>query len=302
MDKKLVLDEKTLVKAKELLAELFTIPGPWIAAILAFSAISMFDVSQTFGGEEGSSLTLGFRVTTNTVLILSLLWLPAILRMIAFFGGKIKTGAGEADTPGLLKTLIELVAVADSTKDKMDDSQKKEFEQIREKAEKQIAQSLAPDAEEARKQVVQLAQEYEAIRSRLQKGDYRTRKMNTLVTQIRALAEKTAYSTQEIQTLYRSGNDGQRVAALALLRGHPDVACFELVLDSIEHSRSAFEQYTALRLASDMLDSLNDADKRKLASLIEDQSQPGPGRYLQDTGPDLSRWRIAQQILNNMKK
>jgi hypothetical protein len=34
-----------------------------------------------------------------------------------------------------------------------------------------------------------LAQEYDAIRSKLQKGDYRTRKMNTLVTQIRALSD-----------------------------------------------------------------------------------------------------------------
>jgi hypothetical protein len=302
MDKKLVLDEKTFAKATELLGELFTIPGPWIVVILVFSAISVFDVSQTFGGEEGSSLTLGFGVTATTVLILSLMWLPAILRMIAFFGGKIKTGAGEADTPGLLKTLIELVAVVDSTKDKLDDSQKKEFEQIRAQAEKQIAQSLAPDAEEARKQVVQLAQEYEVTRSRLQKGDYRTRKMNNLVTQVRALSEKAAYSTHEIQTLYRSGSDGQRVAALALLRGHPDAACFELVLDAIGHSRSAFEQYTALRLASELLDILDEADRQKLVSVIEEQTRPGSGHYLRETSPDRSRWRIAQQILNDLKK
>lgn len=302
MDKKLVLDEKTFAKAKELLAELFTIPRLWIATIIVFSLISMFDINQTFDEEKGSSLVVGFKITTTTVLILSLVWLPPILRMIAFFGGKIKTGAGEADTPGLLKALTELVAVVDSTKDQLDDSQKKEFEQIRAQAEKQIAQSLAPDTEEARKQVIQLAQEYDAIRLRLQKGDYRTRKMNTLVTQIRALSDKAAYSTQEIQMLYRSGNDGQRVAALSLLRGNPDMACLELVLDAIGHSRSAFEQYTALRLASDMLDILDQADRQKLVSVIEEQARPGPGRYLQETSPDRSRWRIAQQILNDVEK
>jgi hypothetical protein len=302
MNKKRTLDGDTLERAKEFMADVFVIPRLWIIVVLIFSIISMFEINQTISIEKGASFTLNFRITSTTVLILALIWLPPILRSIAVVGGGLKTGAGEANTPGLLKSLTDLLGVVDSAKDNLDDSQKRQVEQISQQAENQIAKSLAPDTDEARHQVLQIAQEYDSIRQKLQYGDYRTRKMNGLMTQVRAIATQANYSPKEIRTLYQSGKDGERVTALSLLRARPDPACFDLALDAIAHSRSAYEQYIALRLASEMLELLDGTSKQKLVEAIQVQGQPGPDHYLQESDSDRSRLIIAQQILRDIKK
>jgi hypothetical protein len=47
--------------------------------------------------------------------------------------------------------------------------------------------------------------------------------------------------------LFDSGSDGERIFAIGLVQGKPELANRKLLADTIAHSRSAFEQYHGLR-------------------------------------------------------
>ena len=66
-------------------------PRPWLAAIGVAAALSIFEVTRTAAG----ALIVTARLTTTTVILVALFWLPFLLKVLALTGGGLKTVAGE---------------------------------------------------------------------------------------------------------------------------------------------------------------------------------------------------------------
>ncbi|HEV2727698.1 MAG TPA: hypothetical protein VGV34_05345, partial [Solirubrobacterales bacterium] len=73
----------------------------WVAAIVLLVIASTIDVTRNFEGD----VSIHFRVTTVTALIIALTWLPALVHAISLTGGSVKTPAGEASATGFLQLL-----------------------------------------------------------------------------------------------------------------------------------------------------------------------------------------------------
>ncbi len=67
-----------------------------------------------------------------------------------------------------------------------------------------------------------------------------------------------------------------------------------MVLPGIVSSRSAFEQYQALRAAEEMIQSLDASQLEKLVQAVRDQRSGGPGKFITR---DSDRWAISERIL-----
>lgn len=86
---------------RELMRLLLSVPRGWLAGVMVAVVASLFHIARAADG----ALTVEFRVTTTTTLLLALAWLPALLAVLAVAGGGVRTPAGEATTGGLLQVL-----------------------------------------------------------------------------------------------------------------------------------------------------------------------------------------------------
>ena len=102
------------------------------------------------------------------------------------------------------------------------------------------------DMEELRK----LGRAYEDIRSSMSPGPARTAKMTRIVHEVVTRASRLDVSAAIGPLL--AGTDGDRIVGLALLQYAPDPQHLPAVIEAIEKSRSAFEQYQALSVAINM--------------------------------------------------
>ena len=137
-----------------------------------------------------------------------------------------------------------------------------------------------------------LAQSYEHIRATSTPGPQRTAAMNQLVARIQSFATQAIYTSQEIQTLFAAGTEGNRIVTLAIVNATLDPSCFSIILEAIRHSRSAFEQYQALLVARAILTKINKKQKNELASILLNNT--GSAAYISQ---DASRQTIKQSIL-----
>jgi hypothetical protein len=80
------------------------IPRPWVAFVVVAACLTACHVSVASDGNVNGSFAPG----TLTGVLIALIWLPALLRVIAIAGGGVKTPAGEASTTGLLAVLDSL--------------------------------------------------------------------------------------------------------------------------------------------------------------------------------------------------
>ena len=88
------------------------------------------------------------------------------------------------------------------------------------------------------------------------------------------------------------------LAPAAMVQAMPTTDYFELVLESIRKSRSAFEQYQGLQAAERILPLLNADQKKELVEVLEDQRSGAPGKYIKE-GSD--RWFLSNRILKATK-
>ncbi len=105
MEKKKQVTEIPLEKVKSLMEHLSSLPRIWIIIVTVIILLSMFEITQTTEkNAEGTNtnFTVNFHLTTITVVLVALIWLPSLLRVISLLGGGIKTSVGEASTEGLL--------------------------------------------------------------------------------------------------------------------------------------------------------------------------------------------------------
>ena len=280
-------------------------PRPWLVILGIAIILSVLDVTRTAEGK----FAITFHLTSVTVLLVALVWLPFLLKVIAISGGGVKTAAGEASILGLeqllsrldpgtqreaLSTYVTIVEAAQSRSPEVDQPRLRE---LREDLEHQLA-SLSPESQHAREQLKAFAKLYEATRNSMPPGPDRTFKMSTIVAQARAIASQAKYEPLEVSDLFAENTSGSRIVALAILQASPDPTFFSLAREAIGKSRSAFEQYHALRAVEGMVGALSPDQKRELDATLRDQRSGGPDKYIK---PDSDRWTLSSRILNALK-
>ncbi|MFJ9119784.1 hypothetical protein ACIRJO_30115 [Streptomyces sp. NPDC102394] len=139
------------------------------------------------------------------------------------------------------------------------------------------------------------ARRYDDLRRILPRGSGRTEQMTSLVAAARDSARESGLDTDHVRELFGQGGDGQRIYALALMQGAPEIADLDLVLEGVEHSRSAFEQYQALVAAENLVPLLSSADRARLERSL--RVQTAPGSYI---ARSTDRRRIAERVLSTL--
>ena len=136
------------------------------------------------------------------------------------------------------------------------------------------ADRLREQADELIRLARPVAERYEQLR-RQPAGRERTAGMTALVHEARAAARSEKWVPDKVRELFQSGQAGLRLYALGLMEGNPELVDLWSVIDAIDSSRSAFEQYHALLIARNAVRStldpqsegaLRDAVERTLAS------------------------------------
>jgi hypothetical protein len=288
-----------------LLKTILHLPRNWLMASVLFAFVSLFDLSWT----KQTGFSFAFRVTTTTVLLIAVIWIPALLQLFALVGGAIKTPAGELSSPGIEQLLQR---VDSETKDEAIGALKVVLERAEERAPaedlpnvRQARQQLdekyaAPlSVEQARRELNQLADRFQELQQS-PSGTRRNFLMEALAGGMRTLVLKAKLSATEINSYLQSEHPGQRLAALSLLKLSGDVRYFEPVLNAIANPKSAFEQVYALRVMEKMLLKLDSNQKKRLEEVLIQQRQfsEAQKQWIKE-GSD--RWIISERLLSNLK-
>jgi hypothetical protein len=214
------------------------IPRPWIVAVAIAAGLSACHVTVTTDGDVSGS----FAPATLTGVLIALIWLPALLRVIAIAGGGVKTPAGEASTTGLLAVLDSLepetkrnalpplIEALTSAEIVVDPDRRMVARPIRQDLELQLATASVP-ATGVREQLAAYAKQYEDARETPSSRE-RTLKMTTLMAEARAAARATPLPLIDLRHMLSSGTDGERVIALALAQDQPDPRLFDVILSA----------------------------------------------------------------------
>ncbi len=89
------------------------------------------------------------------------------------------------------------------------------------------------------------------------------------MTEARRLSHSEAFEPADVATWFDDGTPEARITALGLMQGSARLRDFEVALDAIEDSRSAFEQYHGLRLAELMASGLTPTQRAQLSATVE---------------------------------
>jgi hypothetical protein len=117
---------------------------------------------------------------------------------------------------------------------------------------------------------------------------------------MRDLAAEGALDSLPLDS-FKTAASGRRVVSLAAAQGSCDPGTFEIVLEAIDHPRSAFEQLQGL-LAADALDAadppvLDQAERRRLRNLIVKERHGRPDSLVEVVSEGTERWVVSERIL-----
>ncbi len=138
-----------------------------------------------------------------------------------------------------------------------------------------------------------LADEYERIRLTLPSGRQRTSLMAAVVDRAQILAGQHGAGAVA-ERVFGRDTDGGRIVGIALAQKEPQRQHLDMALQGICLSRSAFEQYNALLLATALAPMLPPDGAAQLGGAIEGQL----GATIHDR--DVSRYRIAQTLTKQL--
>jgi hypothetical protein len=139
------------------------------------------------------------------------------------------------------------------------------------------------------------ASAYERVRSTMPAGHERTRELTTIFIEARLKQPEEPEEASQLRELFSRGGEGERMYALGRMLANPSVRDLDVVLGGIRNSRSAFEQYYLLELAEEMLPSLQEDEREKLATTLDDEEK----RYLK---PGTDRWEVAKRIRAKLRR
>jgi hypothetical protein len=140
-----------------------------------------------------------------------------------------------------------------------------------------------------------VSEAYEELRRTTPSGAERTMAMEQLVARTRRDARTLGVAPEEARRLFFEGGQGDRMRALALMQGDPSIRDLDVALDGVSHSRSAFEQYHALRLAQQMIPVLDEDQRAELRRAVE--RQRGASGWIK---PGMDRWYLSQRLLADL--
>ncbi len=141
-----------------------------------------------------------------------------------------------------------------------------------------------------------LAGAYERLRRSNPPGPERTRVLDQIVEQACQLARDAEFDPVDVWSWFDEGADEARAIALGLMLGDGRLQDLYCALDAIEHSRSAFEQYYGLRVASEMIPRLKPLEREwlKEAALA--------AREARNLGTDRARGWVIEDILSELER
>lgn len=222
--------------------------------------------------------TVAVFVTQNGTGSAVLLAFGGVLLVLALLGDRIETLEFGGAQLKLRAAAAERYALAEESAERGDDAR---------------AEALRAEARTLLEAAGPVAAHYRAIRGSMRAGHDRTRALEAVVSQARDLAARQPFAPEEVSRWLRDGNEEQRVTALGLMQAKPELRDFEAMLGAIADPRSPFEQYHALRLASAMVDSLDEVRRIRLARTIRDARG---FRFRRDS----ERWQLSEEILERL--
>ena len=234
--------------------------------------------------------------------------------------------AGRASREGLLRELTELFAdrtflearIAKSSADSLrrdiaaavavlverstySDAAESVYRQIYEAAQVPIAEDRVPTADTLLSRTGSAiarvyAESYRALRDTREPGTQRTAAMTNLVAQVQRIAQLARWVPFDVDALM-SGDPGERIVGLAVWQARPEAGRFDLLLDAIAASRSAFEQYQALVVAGQVIPLLDDNQRQALAEMLHTTWRDERGIAL---SRDSSRVQLITSLLTQL--
>jgi hypothetical protein len=227
------------------------LPRIWVAVMLAAALLSSIEVDHV--AEHGWSIH--FEVTPVTLAAIGLIWLPALLRLLSLTGGKLRGAGLEVSSGGLMGTPEQMISDLTSirveaeevTRQSTDSEAARLSREIQHQVDLMASEYLGAARAVDTEVVQRLSAEYEAIRSRMPKGDARTSEMTRIVNEarVRASANKDA-AARAAGELLSSSREGDRIVGLAFVQETGGAHRLSPVLERIENSASAFEMFHAL--------------------------------------------------------
>jgi hypothetical protein len=250
-----------------------------ICAVIA-AVLSAVDVTV-----KPSGIEVAFRVDVVTATLVALVWLPSLLKIIAWTGGTFKTPAGEASSGGLFAMLSALPpdartdalsTVAASLADverRSTGAHQAEAARALTSVRKEIVSAVEQSRQPAADRFAELARQYDVIRDKMDSGPTRTRQMSALVEQAQAAAQADipaalAFLTGQVAQ-FDQLKGGWRVVTLAVLRALPIAEGVPALNDALLRAESPFEQYQALRACEAILDKTGLVTARPLKPALE---------------------------------
>jgi hypothetical protein len=190
-------------------------------------------ISATLGAGALAAGGVAVYVTDNGTGSAALVAAGVALGALALFGDRIAS-------VGVAGTQISLVQASTQLQAEADEADAAGNHVAADRLRAQAAQLLAlarPAAER-----------YELLRDQ-PSGRERTAGMTALVQEARSAARSDQWDSESVRQLFQTSRDGMRLYALGLMEGDPSLIDLLSVIDAIDASRSAFEQYHALLVA-----------------------------------------------------
>ncbi len=287
-----------------LLTKVLKLPRVWLVLSIIFVLLSIVEINWT----RNAGLSFAIHVTTTTTIFLALMWLPALLAIFALVGGAVKTPAGEMSSPGLSNFLqvidndglgVLLGKTAEVQKQSTSPTEREKAQQVNKQLQ-EIYVSRIP-VTQRRKELENLAREYEELRERNPSNGARTLEMQSLWARMQALAPEAHLSPQEVLAYLTSQEDGKRILGLAVALLSPEPEYFDALLPMIDASHSAFEQNRALYVAEALVPKLNRTQREKLRNVINNQRNYDPAQH-RWIAPGIDRDYISRRILQVLEQ
>lgn len=171
---------------------------------------------------------------------------------------------------------------------------RREARRARAEGEPERAHALERKAEGLLAAATLVGERYEDLVSTEPSGWNRTSRMEGLLREARAL-DTDVLGPDDVASIFASGTDGSRIAALALAEADPRLTTADLLIDAIRDSRSSFEQYHGLVAAEKALSHLDPQDRAHLAATIEAVLAGPLGERSSD------RRTVARRILDELR-
>jgi hypothetical protein len=141
-----------------------------------------------------------------------------------------------------------------------------------------------------------IAHDYRRARRTKRSGPDRTRTLRRITDRAGRLAEQVSFDPTEVSRWLRRGTEEERVVAIAMMRARPELRDLDAVVDAVEFPCSPFEQYTALRLATEVAHDLDAEQRAELARVVTVQSRSARFRR------DADRRHLAEALLAELAR